>query len=233
MWITEARRHGFTVHRVSLTFPPDPWLLGAARAYAAWTSVANGSGLESDDQVDGIPAEWNGVYFDLLANCLPGMDSRDIDKLALTTITSLPDEVFFDVVAYFLRSVDEVYYGDGDLQASEAVRIRSVLADRLTSSSGWCRLRHEKSTSIEVHIGPAIAAFFFNDYSRFQPPKCYLMPPGIDRLDPFIPVLERLADSGPCFLRCVLCTQLGRGLSETGTLGVCRHGCRGVVGEPS
>ena len=176
-----------------------PWLLGAAQAYAAWTSVANGSGLERDDQVDGIPAEWNGAYFDLLANCLPGMDSRDIDKLALTTITSLPDEVFFDAVAYFLRSVDEVYYGDGDLQAAEAVRIRSVLADRLTSSSGWRRLRHEKSMSIEVHIGPAIAAFFLSGHSLFQPPRCYLMPPGIDRLDPFIPVLQRLADSGPCF----------------------------------
>ena len=106
-------------------------------------------------------------------------------------ITSLPDEVFFDVVACFLRSVDEVYFGGGELQASEAVRIRAVLTDRLTSSGGWRQLRHKKSTSIEVHIGPAIAAFFLNDYSLFQPPRCYLMPSGIGRLDPFIPNLKR------------------------------------------
>ena len=176
-----------------------PWLLGVARNYAEWTSVANGSELERDDQVDGIPAEWNVAYFDLLANCLLGMEFREIDRLALMPITSLPDEVFFDVVACFLRSVDEVYFGGGDLQASEAVRIRAVLADRLTSSGGWRQLRHKKSTSIEVHIGPAIAIFFLNDYSIFQPPRCYLMPPGIGRLDPFIPNLKRLTDSAPCF----------------------------------
>ncbi len=49
-----------------------------------------------------------------------------------------------------------------------------------------------------MHIGPAIAAFFFNDYGYFQPQKCYLLPLGVDRLDPFIPALEKLVESGPC-----------------------------------
>jgi hypothetical protein len=65
------------------------------------------------------------------------------------------------------------------------------------ASSGWKRLRGSRSASIEIHIGPAIATFFFNDYSSFEPAKCYLLPNAIDRLDPFLPMLERLVESGP------------------------------------
>lgn len=49
-----------------------------------------------------------------------------------------------------------------------------------------------------MHIGPAIAAFFLNDYGYLLPPKCFMLPKGVDRLDPFIPVLEELIESGPC-----------------------------------
>ena len=31
----------------------------------------------------------------------------------------------------------------------------------------------------------------------FQPAKCYLLPKAVDRLDPFLPVLEKLVESGP------------------------------------
>lgn len=126
------------------------------------------------------------------------MPSPEVDELALTPIISLPDEPFFDVVTQFLRSVDDVYFNDGGLQAAEAVRIRSVLAHRLMASWGWRRLRDDRSTSIEWHIGPAIAALFINDYGFALPPKCYLLSKGVDRLDPFIPVLKELVESGPC-----------------------------------
>lgn len=42
-----------------------------------------------------------------------------------------------------------------------------------------------------------MAALFLNDYGYLQPPKCYLLPKGVDRLDPFIPVLGQLVESGP------------------------------------
>lgn len=129
---------------------------------------------------------------------MPGLASREADKLAVTPISSLPDEPFFDVATRFLRSVDAVYFNDLGLQEAEAVRIRSALARRLMASSGWRRLRDSRSTTIEMHIGPAIAAFFLNDYGYFQPPKCYLLPKGIDRLGPFFPALEELVESGPC-----------------------------------
>ena len=38
---------------------------------------------------------------------------------------------------------------------------------------------------------------FFNDYGFAQPTKCYLLPKGIDRLDSFFPVLQKLVESGP------------------------------------
>jgi len=138
------------------------------------------------------------AYFHLLAYCMPGLESSEADELALTPICSLPDQPFFDVVTRFLRSVDSVYFNDYGLQEAEAVRIRSALARRLMASSGWRWVGDSRSTFIEMHIGPAIATFFFNDYGYFQSPKCYLLPKGVDRLDSFLPVLEELVESGPC-----------------------------------
>jgi phage tail protein X len=46
-------------------------------------------------------------------------------------------------------------------------------------------------------LGPAIAVLLFNDYGLLQPAKCYLYAKGIDRLDPFLPVLKEVAESGP------------------------------------
>lgn len=176
-----------------------PWLRGVARIYAEWTAVANGSELDRSSKVEDKPAEWNGAYFDLLASCLPGMEPSDVDELALIPITSLPDESFFDAVTSFLRSADKVHFDDRGLQAPEAVRIRSLLADRLMNSSGWRRLGVDQSLSIEHHIGPAVAAFFLNDYNWFRPSRCYcyLPPAVVGLLNPFLPVLEQLVRNGP------------------------------------
>lgn len=193
------------LHNASALFdsPARSWLLDVVRHYTPWTSVANGSEWERHDQVDGIPMEWNAAHFALIARLLPAMERKDRDELALSTITALPDEVFFDIMPFFLRSLDGVYYGDGNLPASEAVRIRALLADRLTSSRGWDRLRDTASTSIEWHIGPAIAAFFFNDYIPGQTPRSYLTPPAVDRLDAFLPTLEEVVrNSGGFFVMC-------------------------------
>ena len=141
-------------------FAKRPWLHNVVRTYACWTAAANGAGLDDDEEISRLPSEWNDAYFDLLAYCLPGLASPEVDELALVPIMSMPDEPFFDVVTRFLRSVDAVYFGEHGLQTPEAVRIRSTLAQRLMASSGWRRLADSRSTSIEMHIGPAIAVFF-------------------------------------------------------------------------
>ncbi len=175
-----------------------PWLVDIVRTYSPWTAAANGAVLDKDEEVAITPDEWNRAYFDLLADCLPGLASHDVDQLALTPISAVPDESFFDVVTLFLRSLDAVYFGDRGLQMQEAVRIRAALADRLLATRGWRWLADSRLESIEVHIGPAIAAFFMNDYSTLQPPKCYLLPRGVDRLDPFLPLLTMLVEKGSC-----------------------------------
>ncbi|MDP1947074.1 MAG: ATP-binding protein [Nitrospirota bacterium] len=174
-----------------------PWLREMARAYAGWTAEANGAGLDPTEDVENPPREWNDAYFELLARCLPGLLLPEIEQLALDPIGSLPDTSFYDILPSFLRSGDIAYFNDRALEESVAVGVHSKVAGRLMASAGWKRLRGQRGGSIETHIGPAIAVVFFNDYGIGQPPRCYLPPVCIDRLPPFIPVLEKLVESGP------------------------------------
>jgi len=189
LWLAQTRNLADVIKR--------PWLREIAVSYASWTAEANGARLDKDEEVNHPPREWNHAYFDLLAHCLPELALPEIEQLVLAPISSLPDEPFFDVIALFLRSVDAVFFNDGGLQEPIAISIRSALTNRLIASSGWKRLGHSRLASIERHIGPAIAAFFFNDYGFIQPVKCYLLPKAVDRVDPFLPVLEKLVESGP------------------------------------
>ena len=109
----------------------------------------------------------------------------------------MPDESFFDATGYFLRSVDNVYFGDRGLAEAEAVHIRASLAERLSESPDWRSRSCDPSASIEVHMGSAIAAIFFNNWDRLPPSSCYLLPPGIARMEPFLPVLHRLVVENP------------------------------------
>ena len=174
-----------------------PWLLGVAQPYTEWTAAANGSQLEQRDRVKKAPLEWNAAYYDLVVRCLPGLEVESIDRLALDPIRSLPDQSFFGVASQFLRSVDEVYFGAGGLAESEAVRVRTVLAERLLESPDWKWASRNPSASVEVNLGTAVAAFFFNSWNRMALSTCYLLPLGIARIGPFLPVLERLAVEGP------------------------------------
>jgi hypothetical protein len=174
-----------------------PWLVELARTYASWTAAANGTGMDLHEEVANPPSEWNDAYFDLLAQSLPGLALPEIEQLTLTPIGVLPDKAFYDIISGFLRSVDAVYFRDRGLQEPIAIRIRSVLANRMMATSGWQHLVGNRSSSIERHIGPAIAVLFFNVYGFAPPAECYLLPSGIDRLDAFLPVLEQLIEHGP------------------------------------
>jgi hypothetical protein len=176
----------------------QPWLRDFPAAYSDWTASRNGAGLERDADIDGRPREWNEVYLDLLANCLPGMPPSYADAFALDPIRSFPDKSFYDAAATFLRNVDTVYFQDCRIAQDEAVRIRTVLGDRLIDSSRWRRNTRNKSSSIETRLGPAIAVLFFNEYGYFQPPKAYLREKGVDKLPAFLPALQKIASDGPC-----------------------------------
>jgi hypothetical protein len=97
----------------------------------------------------------------------------------------------------FLRSVDAVYFFDLGLKETQAVHIRTTLAKRLMKTRDWNWQRRERSTSISIRLGPAVAVVLFNESGSFQPAKCYLLEKGIDRLDPFLPVLKEVVQGGP------------------------------------
>ncbi len=177
-----------------------PWLREVVKTYGRWTYVANGAELEEDEETDHEPSEWNDAFFKLLAYCLPGLTSAQIEEIALIPIKELPDYPFFDVTTAFLRHVDVVYFNDGGLEAANAVHIRSSLWTKIMTTRAWNRHVRDHSTSTEYHFGPAVARITFNDYGGFSPAKCYLFAKAIDNLDPFLPVLKEIAENGQFFL---------------------------------
>lgn len=174
-----------------------PWLCELTKAYMPWTLAANGAGIVDADEVGHPPSEWNDAFFALSARCLVGLSFAEIDKLALTPITTLPDRHFFDVLTNFLRGVDATYFGGSDIPTAVAVDIRMALASRMMVSLGWKRLSRSKDMSIEMHLGPAIAVLFFNDHLIAQSTKCYLYANGVERIEPFLPLLVRMTQSAP------------------------------------
>ena len=172
------------------------WLRDLAQAYAEWTAISNGARLNPQDHIEVTSSEWNAAYFNLVAHCLPGLATKSIDRLALEPIRSFPDESFFDAASHFLRSMDSVYFGSGGFPESDAVRIRASLAERLSGSYCWTSRSRDPSTSIEVRLGSAVAALFFNNWHWMPPSSCYLLPRGVGQVGPFLPVLERLVVDG-------------------------------------
>ena len=172
------------------------WLESVVRSYADWTWIANGAGLEPTEELSQNLDEWNQVYFALLARSLADADEATVKRVALAPLASLPDKAFFDALTEFQRSVDEVYFNNQGLETPIAVHIRARLVKRLKASNGWTWFVRKRSPSVEVHLGPAIATLFFNQGGTFEPAKAYLLPPGIDRLMPFLPTLETLAAEG-------------------------------------
>ena len=175
-----------------------PWILEIARNYSAWTFSANGAHLDLDAEIDGAPKEWNAAYLHVMARCLPGLSSQGAKEFAIEPICSLPDEPFFDCVPLFLGSLDEVYFNDRLIETPTAITIRSEFASRLVTTGGWHFIDGKRGASVESHIGPAIASLFFGQIGFLQPPQCYLIPDTIERLDPFLPVLEPLVRKGRC-----------------------------------
>lgn len=175
-----------------------PWLLDIVRVYSDWTADANGAALEKHQEVTGKSREWNNAYLDLLARCVPAMSPADVDRFTLDPICSLPNRPFLDSTAAFLRAIDDVFFNADRLAPDEAVRIRSALASRITETDEWRSMVQRPSSSIEIHLGPAAGAVYFNDQDIMQPAKAYLYKKGIDRIGPFLPLLGRLASDAPC-----------------------------------
>ncbi|MBC3910959.1 ATP-binding protein [Undibacterium umbellatum] len=173
------------------------WLPDIVQKYMSWTFHVNGAGLDLNDELDEVSHNWNNVFFPLISRCIEKLPFEEISTAVLIPITSLPDKHFFDLVPVFLRSIDELYFSNEKNTFIVAVDIRATLATRLIASSGWQYLSGSKKSSVEMHIGPAIASLYFNDYHFSTSGGAYLLPKAIPRLEPFFPCLKILVQAGP------------------------------------
>ena len=129
LWLRQVRSLG-NVDKIA-------WLHDVASAYMQWTIGANGGGLADVAEIDDPPSEWNNAFFALAARCTVGLTAAQVADLVTTPIAGLPDQNFFDVLADFLRSFDEVYFHGGSVDAAVAVATRSALADRVMLFWAW------------------------------------------------------------------------------------------------
>lgn len=173
------------------------WLSEVVKSYMPWTIVANGANLDDGDETDQPPSEWNNTFFDLAARCVVGLSSSEVIELVVQHIITLPDQNFYDVLVDFLRNFDVVYFGGNSIPTQIAIDVRKVLVDHMLTTRGWGRLNRSRDLSIEMHLGPAIAVLFFNDQMFGKGSKCYLLEKGMDRIGPFLPVLDKLVSKGP------------------------------------
>src|ERR1700738_3638636 len=110
------------------------------------------SGGETRAEPSSSPREWNGEYFALLAISLEDdLPADQVDHLTIEFFRKFPDQPFYDAITKFVRSLDVVYFGRGEIKA-HAARIRSGLAAHLMETGGWKRLGYRRSKpSIEMH----------------------------------------------------------------------------------
>jgi hypothetical protein len=175
------------------------WVVPMLDGLASWTWRANGAGLGPDEEPSERSHEWNDAYFMFMAQLLPARSGEEIDASLLTPICELPDDQFFGVASTFVGAVDDAYFNGRPIDPALAVHIRTTLARRLMITRGWRRMAGDPSTSIEYRLGPAVATMFFNMAGGFEPPKAYLLTPGVKRLGPFLDVLEQLATDGASY----------------------------------
>ena len=150
-------------------------------AYADWTAEANGGGLGPDAEIDNRKDEWNTVFFPLLANSTTRM-TPDEAVGHVARVTAVPDEPpFIDIVSELVPAIDLVHFNGLGPEQDMALRLRTLLADRLIQTVGWWRERDRSELPVEMRIGSAIAALFFNNYSLFSGASCYLPEKGIDQ----------------------------------------------------
>lgn len=181
------------------------WLRSLVSAYLPWTAAANGAGLEGEEEPSSVPTDWNDKFFALIANTLEGLPATQVDRLTTSFLCKLPDREFYDATTNFVRSLDVVYFDRHELN-EHAPRIRAVLAAHMMKTSGWRYLGYgRENSSIEIHMGHAIATLFFNDYNGFGvPPACYLTDVGMGLSGPFLDTLKALNQSEQTFLQAIV-----------------------------
>lgn len=171
--------------------------LTIVQTYQAWTANENGIDVDETDDVANFPAQWNNVYYTLLAKQLVLFNETEIEQYAVSQIVSLPEDSFFENVEIFLFATDLIYFNENGMPASTAIMLREKLTERLLKTRGWRRLKDSDKASVERRMASAVAAMLFCRHGFTTKTQCYLNLIGIDKLDDFIPTLKRIVTAGP------------------------------------
>jgi len=134
-----------------------PWLRDLVDYYRDWTIVANGAGIDKDEQIEGEPDSWNEVYFKLAARCLSGLSLDQAGTLMMTYFDQLPDESLFDNLKIFLGESDELFFNRNSISSDMAVSIRTLAANLLRFTRGWRRLQHDRTLSSPMNISGVLS----------------------------------------------------------------------------
>jgi hypothetical protein len=172
------------------------WISAFVSSYGGWTASANGAGLERCVDFDSRLDQWNSIFYRLVARAMLNC-SFEATISEVQRAVDVPDRSFYDIAPELIPAIDRLYFNDSRLPLECALRLRNLIAGRMLDSAGWRRENDRSELSVEMRIGPAIGALFFNNYSSFGQAKCYLLPKGIDRVDAFLPKLRELIESGP------------------------------------
>ena len=164
--------------------------------YSNWTFIANGLDISDHEEVSHPPREWNDAFFRLMAQYVLDSKSRETVN-SISLLASLPEDSFFEITTIFLRAFDEACFNRSIIDVEFAVKVRTLLAERLIKTRGWSNLRGTESDGVEHRLGPAGATFFFNNLPFGEGPKCYLLEKAALHSSPFLPILEKLAKAAP------------------------------------
>lgn len=172
------------------------WRLDMIRAYADWTYGFNGRGQGRFERFDGNTRSWNGAFFKQLGAVAAHMTQADLEALLFEPLAALPDGQILEIAPIVLLSADLAYFGSSVLDDTRAVQIRRRVGDCVMNTDGWRRERGKADARLEVRLGPAIAALFFGVQGFGTSNGSYLRSDGIDRLDPFLPLLTAFTLDG-------------------------------------
>ena len=67
----------------------QPWMRDIASTYGQWTAAANGVGMDNSEEPQHTPFEWNDAFFNMLARCITGLSTVEVEKIALGVCRTL------------------------------------------------------------------------------------------------------------------------------------------------
>jgi hypothetical protein len=172
----------------------NPALLGTLVSHAwSWTAAANGVGVGTNVEPGERAYAWNQAYFSAALAAAVGQGPKGIQTFVLEPLAQLPEERFFVAAEATLRALDLLWLGDHAINSQDAMALREAVIQRLQATWHWRQLATDRSPSIASDAAGAVATTFMNDYILGQL-KCYVLPPGMARVDYVLPLLARLAE---------------------------------------